>query len=389
MKLMTRTIQFLALFMLLTAAACQDKYPDLKDGLYAEIVTNKGTMVLELEYKKAPITVANFVSLAEGTNTLVDSTYKGKKYYNGLTFHRVIKDFMIQGGDPTGTGSGSPGYKFNDEISPDLKHDKVGTLSMANSGPNTNGSQFFITEKETPFLDGGYNVFGYLVMGEDVLHTIASVKTTKPGDKPEETVTIKEVNIIRKGKEAKDFDAPTIFKGHFAVAEKAEKERMAKMEEDKRVMEEKSAVAAVETKKMLDDYDSKAKTLPSGLKMYLINKTNGESLKEGDMVKVNYEGYFTDGKLFDSNVKDVAERYGMMDQRRADANMYVPMPMPIKTDAQMIAGFKEAAKLLKVGEKAYFYLPSHLAYGERGYGPTIAPNTDLVFILEMVEITKQ
>src|SRR5690606_18053432 len=199
MKLMTKTIQFFALFMLLTAAACQDKYPDLEDGLYAEIITNKGTMVLELEYEKAPITVANFVSLAEGTNTLVDSTYKGKKYYNGLTFHRIIDEFMIQGGDPTGTGSGSPGYKFNNEISDSLRHDRVGTLSMANSGPNTNGSQFFITEKETTFLDGGYNVFGYIVVGEDVLHTLAGVETTKPGDKPVNPVIMEEVNIIRKG----------------------------------------------------------------------------------------------------------------------------------------------------------------------------------------------
>ena len=385
---MTRTFQFLALFVLLTAAACQDKYPDLKDGLYAEIVTNKGTMVLELEYKKAPITVANFISLAEGTNTLVDSTMKGKKYYNGLTFHRIIKDFMIQGGDPTGTGSGSPGYKFNNEISPDLKHDKMGTLSMANSGPNTNGSQFFITEKETPFLDNAYNVFGYLVIGEDVLHTICSVETTKPGDKPVEDVVMTEVNIIRKGKEAKDFDAPKVFENHFGEAEKAEKERISKMEEEKRVMEEKSATAAVETKATLDDYNSKAKTLASGLKMFLITETKGQSPKNGDNVLVNYEGYFTDGKLFDSNVQEVAQRYGMLDQRRADANGYAPMPMPIKADAQMISGFKEAAKLLKVGEKGYFYLPSHLAYGERGYGPTIAPNTDLIFILEMVEITK-
>ncbi len=388
MKLMTRTIQFLALFVVLTAASCQDKYPDLKDGLYAEIITNKGTMVLQLEQKRAPITVANFVSLAEGTNTLVDSTYKGKKYYNGLTFHRIIDEFMIQGGDPTGTGSGSPGYKFNNEILPELKHDKVGVLSMANSGPNTNGSQFFITEKEAPFLDGGYNVFGYLVVGEDVLHTLASVETTKPGDKPVDPVVMEEVNIIRKGKEAKDFDAPNVFKNHFAEAEKAEKERIVKMEEDKRLMDEKSAAAAVETKKLLDDYESKAKTLSSGLKMFLINKTSGTSPKEGDNVKVNYEGYFTDGKLFDSNLQDVAERYGMLDQRRADANMYAPMPMPIKADAQMIAGFKEAAKLLKVGEKAYFYLPSHLAYGERGYGQAIPPNTDLIFILEMVEIVK-
>lgn len=387
MKLMTRTIQFLALFVLLTAAACQDKYPDLKDGIYAEIITNKGTMVLELEYKRAPITVANFISLAEGTNTLVDSTYKGKKYFNGLTFHRIIDEFMIQGGDPTGTGSGSPGYKFNNEISPELKHDKLGTLSMANSGPNTNGSQFFITEKETPFLDGAYNVFGYLVMGEDVLHTLAGVETTKPGDKPVEPVVMEEVNIIRKGKEAKDFDAPSVFKNHFAEAEKAEKERIAKMEEDKRIREEKSAAAAVDTKKSLDDYQSKAKALPSGLKMFLITATKGEKPNEGDNVKVNYEGYFTDGKLFDSNVQSVAERYGMFDQRRADANMYAPTVMPIKADAQLITGFKEALKQLKVGEKAYFFMPSHLAYGERGRGG-IAPNTDLTFILEMVEIVK-
>ncbi len=388
MKLMTRTIQFLALFVLLTAAACQDKYPDLEDGLYAEIITNKGTMVLKLEHEKAPITVANFVSLAEGTNTLVDSIYKDKKYYNGLTFHRIIDEFMIQGGDPTGTGSGSPGYKFNSEISDELKHDKVGTLSMANSGPNTNGSQFFITEKETPFLDGSYNVFGYLVLGEDVLHTIAEVETTKPGDKSVEPIVMNEVNIIRKGKDAKSFDAPKIFEEHFAIAEKEEKERIIKMEEEQRLREEKAAAAAAVTKKLLDEYDSQAKTLASGLKMYTITKTNGEKPKEGDMVKVNYEGYFPDGRLFDSNIKEVAERYGMVDQRRADANMYAPMPMPIKADAQMIAGFKEAAKLLKTGEKAYFYLPSHLAYGERGYGSAIAPNTDLIFILEMVEITK-
>ena len=384
---MTRTIQFFALFVLLTAAACQDKYPDLKDGLYAEIITNKGTMVIDLDYKKAPITVANFVSLAEGTNTLVDSVYKGKKYYNGLTFHRIIDEFMIQGGDPTGTGSGSPGYKFNNEISPDLKHDKVGTISMANSGPNTNGSQFFITEKETPFLDGSYNVFGYLALGEDVLHTLAGVETTKPGDKPVEPVVMNEVNIIRKGKEAKDFDAPKVFEDHFAEAEKAEKERIAKMEEEMRIKAEKSAAAAIETKKLLDDYESKSKTLASGLKMYKITSTNNEKPKEGDFVNVNYEGYFTDGKLFDSNIQEVAETNGMFDQRRADAKMYAPTKMQIKADAQLIAGFKEALKQLKVGEKAFFYMPSHLAYGERGRAG-IPPNSDLTFILEIVDIVK-
>src|SRR5690554_2439266 len=145
MRLIKKAFGLVLLMLLVSATACKDEYPDLEDGLYTEIITNKGTMVLRLEYQKAPITVANFVSLAEGTNTLVDSAYIGKKFYNGLIFHRIIDEFMIQGGDPTGTGSGSPGYKFNNEISQDLLHDKVGTLSMANSGPNTNGSQFFIT----------------------------------------------------------------------------------------------------------------------------------------------------------------------------------------------------------------------------------------------------
>lgn len=383
MKLMTRTIQFLSLFMLLTAAACQDKYPDLEDGLYAEIITNKGTMVLKLEHEKAPVTVANFVSLAEGTNTLVDSTYKGKKYYNGLTFHRIIDEFMIQGGDPTGTGSGSPGYKFNNEISEELKHDKVGTLSMANSGPNTNGSQFFITEKETPFLDGSYNVFGYLVLGEDVLHNLAGVETTKPGDKPVDPVVMQEVNIIRKGKEAKNFDAPKVFEDHFAEAEKAEKERMAKMEEEQKMREQKMATATAEMKPVIDDYVSKAKTLPSGLKKYIITEGNGPLPKAGDTVKVNYEGYFVDGKLFDSNVQSVEETYGALNEMKIQRGMYSPMPTPTNADAPMIQGFKEAVKSLKPGEKSFFYLPSHLAYGERGRG-AIQPNTDLTFIVERV-----
>jgi peptidylprolyl isomerase len=387
MRLIKKAFQLMLLFALVTATACKDKYPDLKDGLYAEIVTNNGTMVLELEYKKAPITVANFVSLAEGTNTLVDSAYLGKKYYNGLTFHRIIDEFMIQGGDPTGTGSGGPGYKFNNEISDSLKHDKVGTLSMANSGPDTNGSQFFITEKATPFLDGGYNVFGYLVKGEDVLHKIAGVKTTKPGDKPEVPVVMNEVNIIRKGADAKAFDAPIVFKNHFAEAEKAEKEKEAKLAEENRIKEEKSKAAAADMKPALETYEGKAKTLASGLKVYNITKGTGAKPKQGDNVKVWYEGYYTDGKLFDSNVSTVEEKYGMLNPEKIKRQMYSPMPMKISPDAQMIAGFKEAVAQMHVGDKSFFYIPSHLAYGEKGRG-AIQPNTDLTFIIELVEITK-
>lgn len=384
MRLITKSFQFLMLFALLTATACQDKYPDLEDGLYAEIITNYGTMVLKLEYKKTPVTVANFVSLAEGTNTLVDSAYVGKKYYNGLTFHRIMDEFMIQGGDPTASGTGSPGYKFKDEFSPDLKHDRLGILSMANPGPNANGSQFFITEVPYPSLDGRHSVFGHLVIGEDVLHTLAEVEVSKPSNKPVNPVIMEEVNIIRKGSDAKAFNAPKVFKDYFIEAEKAEKERLAKIEEEKRIREEKTAAAALEMKPLIEEYTSKTKATATGLKVYYITKGNGTKPKIGDEVKLNYQGYFTDGKLFDSNIQSIEEKYGMLNPVKIERQMYSPMPMTISPDAQMIQGFKEAVGQLRVGDKAFFYIPSHLAYGERGRG-TIQPNTDLTFIIEMIE----
>lgn len=167
------------------------------DGLYAIITTSKGVIKIKLEYEKAPMTVANFVGLAEGT---VKNTAKpeGTHYYDGLLFHRVLADFMIQGGDPTGTGAGGPGYAFPDEIHADLKHDRAGTLSMANAGPATNGSQFFITHKDTPWLDGRHTVFGYVVTGQEVVNAI------QQGDKMET------VRIERVGKAAQAWDATAV-----------------------------------------------------------------------------------------------------------------------------------------------------------------------------------
>ena len=186
---MKRLTFILTSILALALFSCGEKYPDLEDGLYAEFITNQGTFVAKLYEEQAPLTIANFVSLAEGTNTMVDSTYKGKNFYNGLIFHRVIKDFMIQGGDPEGTGRGGPGYKFPDETTESLAHNDKGILSMANSGPNTNGSQFFVTLKATPWLDGRHTIFGKVMIGQEVVDTIGKVETTKPGDKPVEDVS--------------------------------------------------------------------------------------------------------------------------------------------------------------------------------------------------------
>ncbi|MFM7566799.1 MAG: peptidylprolyl isomerase [Flavobacteriales bacterium] len=170
----------------------------LADGLYVQFNTSKGPIIVQLFYDKVPMTVGNFVGLTEG-NLNVENTQINKPFFNGLKFHRVIADFMIQGGDPQGNGSGGPGYKFFDEINPTLKHTGPGILSMANSGPNTNGSQFFITHKATPWLDGKHTVFGQVVSGQEVVNAI------KQDD------VMESVEILRIGKEAKDFDAQVAF----------------------------------------------------------------------------------------------------------------------------------------------------------------------------------
>ena len=216
---------------------------------------------------------------------------------------------------------------------------------------------------------------------------MAGVETTKPGDKPVKDVIMEEVNIIRKGKDAKNFDAPVVFKDHFGEAEKVEKERLAKAEEAEKEKVIKSAEAANDMKPALETYEGKSKTLPSGLKMFNITKGTRAKPKTGETAMLNYEGYFTDGRLFDSNVKSVEENYGMYNPQKDQAQMYNSMPMLISPDAQMIPGFKEAVNQMNVGDKSFFYLPSHLAYGDRG-NRGIPPNTDLIFIIDMVEIQK-
>lgn len=361
--------------VLATLTACKAQYPDLEDGLYAEFVTSKGIMVAKLTYEKTPITVANFVSLAEGTNTLVESTYKKKKYYNGLIFHRVIDQFMIQGGDPLGTGSGGPGYKFNDEFHPDLKHDKPGILSMANSGPNTNGSQFFITEVPKPFLDNSYSVFGELIMGIDVQDSISNVETSA-ADRPIEDVVIKELNIIRKGKAAKSFDAPEIFINHFAEIERLEKEKAAKL---KAITD--SNIAKFKKQK------ENATQLPSGLQYIITEKGAGKKLPTTAKILTHYALYFEDGRLLETSKLEIAEAHDVVNEARKEANQYRPIPASIGPDARMITGFKEGLQQLSDGDKATLFIPYHLAYGESG-NRDIPPKSNLIFEVEIVELIK-
>jgi len=366
--------------ILIGLVGCKGDYPDLKDGLYAEFNTNKGSFVAELYFQETPITVANFVSLAEGkTHKMLDSAFQKKKFYDGLIFHRVIKDFMIQGGDPSGTDSTKTkrvnlGYVFPDEIVDSLSHDSKGILSMVNAGPGTNGSQFFITLKETPWLDGKHTIFGKVVQGLEVIDSIGQVPTAG-ADKPVEDVVIETVNIIRKGKAAKNFDAPKVFEAKLAEAKAKQEESVKKQDEAKKG-----------NAKKFETFKADVVELESGLKIHFLKKADGTKPKDGDMVQVHYAGYFADGTLFDTSIEEVAVNAGIFNQQRKDQVGYKPMLVPYGPEAQMIPGFKEGLQQMNVGDKAILYIPSHLGYGERGAGNVIPANTDLIFELEMVGI---
>jgi len=374
-----KKLSFLILILSLGFVSCQNDYPNLEDGLYAEFKTNKGIFVAKLYNKKTPLTVANFVDLAEGNNEMVDSTYKGKKYFNGLTFHRVIKDFMIQGGDPLGTGSGDPGYTFPDEFSPELKMDRKGILAMANAGPGTNGSQFFITLKETPWLNGKHTVFGEIVIGQGVIDSIGLVKVNKQGNKPVDSIIINEVNIIRKGKVSVGS-----FSEEMAITEKKVQEEQAATLQVANATLQVASENATRLEKVLET----AEVTSSGLKIAFTKKGDGVKPPEGSKIKMNYAGYLTNGSLFDSNIEEIAKKFDVWDFRRADAGGYAPMPSDYSKDAGLIPGFREGLLLMSVGDKVTLLIPSHLAYGERGIPNVIPPSSDLIFELELVEIAK-
>ncbi len=309
----------------------------MEDGLYAKFNTSKGEILVKLTYDKTPGTVGNFVALAEGKkkNSVKDL---GEPYYDGLKFHRVIPDFMVQGGCPQGTGTGDAGYKFDDEFHPELKHSGPGVLSMANAGPGTNGSQFFITHVPTPWLDGKHTVFGNVAAGQEVVDDIAQ------GD------TIESLEILRVGEEAKAWDAVKAFDSFVASKE----ERLAAA---------KAAQAAA-----LDKISAGFDETESGLRYKMIQKGDGPKAEKGKKVAVHYEGSLTDGQVFDSSYK---------------RNSPIEFQLGI---GQVIPGWDEGISLLQVGDKARFVIPSELAYGSAGAGGVIPPDATLIFDVELMKV---
>ncbi|RAR70851.1 peptidylprolyl isomerase [Flavobacterium aciduliphilum] len=356
---------------------------DTKEGIFADIQTSKGSIVVKLEYQKTPITVANFVSLAEGNNPEVDEKLKGKHFYDGLKFHRVIKDFMIQGGDPDGNGSGGPGYAFKDEIT-DAKFDNAGILAMANAGPKTNGSQFFITHKETPWLNGKHTIFGYVVTGQNVVNAIAQ----------DDVIT--KIVITRKGDAAKKFDAAKVFGDYFITkAEDDRKQVLIDAENKKKQAELDAQKKAEYTAKYgtvmaskiaeLNTQKQTATKTASGLQYVITKKGEGKKPAEGTQVYVHYAGYLEDGSLFDSSYEDICKTFGKYDSNRASQNGYQPFPFQYGNKGGLIPGFLEGLNLMSFGDKAIFFIPSNLGYGERGAGNVIPPNSNIIFEVELLE----
>lgn len=408
MNTFKHTLKIAVLILFISLSSCNDKYPDLGDGLYAEIITSKGTMVARLTFDKTPLTVANFVALAEGVHPMVDSAFVGKKYYNGLIFHRVMDKFMIQGGDPTGTGSGHPGYKFGSEFDKTLKHDKPGILSMANSGGlNTNGSQFFIMEVPYPSLDfidaqgnlkncdqprvSCHSVFGELVLGLEIQDSISNVKVG-PGNRPEQDVVIEEVNIIRQGYDARNFDAVTVWETELPKLEEKKKQReeeaRVKAQEAQEALREKAEVSKQAFIKENENLKGRVVNFPTGLVMIYTHESNGAKPSSQDKVLINCSGYFEDGQLFYTTVKEVAIAKNEFDENQDKAGAYKPFPMIYNESASLVPGFREAMLNMNVGDKTRVFIPSFLGYGERGRAPRIPPNTNLVFDLEIVSLDK-
>ena len=309
----------------------------MENGIYAKFNTTKGAILVKLTHDLTPGTVGNFIALAEG-NLENKVKPQGVKFYDGLKFHRVIPDFMIQGGCPLGTGTGDPGYKFDDEFHPSLKHNRPGVLAMANSGPGTNGSQFYITHVPTDWLDNKHTVFGHVIEGQDIVDAVAQ------GD------VLESVEIVRAGEEAKNWNAIEAF----ITFKGARNKRDAALKAEAEAAMEKLAAGFEKTE--------------SGLRYQFIQRGEGKKAESGKTVSVHYEGSLENGKVFDSSY---------------------PRKKPIEFklgQGQVIEGWDEGIALLKVGDKARFVIPSDLGYGSRGAGGVIPPNATLIFDVELMDV---
>lgn len=364
----------LLLVVITTLFSCKDSHNNLPDGLYAEIKTGKGDIILQLEYQKAPITVANFVTLAEGKNTFVSDEFKNKPFYNGLKFHRVLSNFMIQGGDPLGNGSGDAGYKFKDEIT-DLTFDNGGILAMANSGPATNSSQFFITHLATPWLDGKHTIFGHVV--EKGMETVNKIVQDD---------AIISISIIRKGESAKKFDAVKVFNNYFSTeAENLKKQAIIDAENKKNYDAKYKVILDKKVDFFTQSKTSGTKTA-SGLIYKIIKKGSGKKPAAGASIYLHYAGFFENGSLFDTSISEVARTFGKYDQVRDAQHGYDPLQFQAGRKEGMIPGFLEGIDKLNFGDKAIIFIPSNLGYGEAGAGNgIIPPNSNLVFEIELLD----
>jgi len=381
---------FYILALLLLIVGCKSaKYKDLNDGLYAEIQTTKGDVLVELYADAAPMTVANLISLAEGTNNNVPDSIKGNKFYDGIRFHRVVPNFVIQGGDPTETGRGTPGYRFKSEFTKDengvllYKHDDAGILSMANGGPESNGSQFFITHRPIPHLNGKHTVFGKTIINSLQLESLKmnskdSLSLEKSKDSLRMVVvnsikqldTINTIKIIRIGSKAKSFDASEVFdaelksyaqnkKSRKQQEEETEAARYAKYLKDKTIFLEKND-------------EDKAEKTSSGLRILMLKKNpSGKKIVTNKPIKSHFTLYTADGVLIQSTEQSSKPFVFQLDD----------------TNRPMITGFKEGVKNMREGEKVRLFIPYYIGFGEAKYGPFPA-KSDLVFEVEILEIGK-
>ena len=367
----------IALAIIASFYSCKEENNNLPDGLYAKIETNKGEIIVQLDYEKAPITVANFVTLAEGKNEFVtNENIKNRPYYDGLKLHRVIEKVMIQGGDQLGTGSGDAGYKFKDEIT-DARFDKAGILAMANSGPATNSSQFFITHLETPWLDGKHTIFGHVV--GIVMEAVNKILQDDYMSK---------VTIIRNGDAAKKFDAVKVFHNYFITEAENQKKQAAIDAENKRVFNEKYKTVIDAKLKSFAALRAKATKTKSGLEFVITQKSGGKKPKIGTGIFIHYAGYLENGTLFDSSIESACKAFGTFDSNRAAQNGYQPIPFQAGKKHGMIPGFIEGIEQLSYGDKAVLFIPSKLGFAEAGAGEVIPPNANLIFEIELMKPNK-